>query len=394
MGKRVRRIEPGIWKMVDGNYQVDYYDPYGRRRYKHLDRLHDARNFKAKVRDDRRRGEYIDPRRSRERLRVFAEKWLQTKVDKRPKTFASYESSLRVHVLPEFGAMPLASIQREDIQAWIAKMRAKGKSSSTVRKAYQTLSAILMEAELSKRILRSPAYRIELPAPEKGTQRFLTPEQINRLADATMARYRVLVLVGAYLGLRWGECAGLQFADLDLRHGFALIHRTISEVSGTLHVVPTKGKPAVIPLPNFLCRELEQHIARFVGADGSVFTSPNGGPLRHNVYKRFYKPALVEAELDPQLRFHDLRHTSASIAGSRQYGGETAKVVQQLLRHSSQQVTTETYMHLFPEDMARLRESLDRVYDKALTRADLTPAEEAEVSIVPLLTRWDERPAG
>lgn len=394
MGKRVKRMEPSIWKMDDGKYQVDYYDPYGRRRYKHLDRLHDARNFKAKVRDERRRGEYVDPRRSRERFQVFGEKWLQTKVDKKPKTFASYESSLRVHVLPFFGAMPLASIQREDIQAWIAKMRAKGKTSSTIRKAYQTLSAILTEAELSKRIPRSPAYRIELPAPEKGTQRFLTPEQINRLADAIMPRYRVLVLVGAYLGLRWGECAGLQFADLDLRHGFALIHRTISEVSGTLHVVPTKGKPAVIPLPNFLCRELEQHIARFVGADGSVFTSPKGGPLRHNVYKRFYKPALVEAELDPQLRFHDLRHTSASIAGSRQYGGETAKVVQQLLRHSSQQVTTETYMHLFPEDLARLRESLDRVYDKALKRADLTPAKEAEVSIVPLSTRWEERPAG
>lgn len=344
--------------------------------------------------DDRRRGEYIDPRRSRELFKIFAEKWLQTKVDKKPKTFASYESSLRVHVLPFFGAMPLASVQREDIQAWIAKMRAKGKTSSTIRKAYQTLSAILTEAELSKRIPRSPAYRIELPAPEKGTQRFLTPEQINRLADAIMPRYRVLVLVGAYLGLRWGECAGLQFADLDLRHGFALIHRTISEVSGTLHVVPTKGKPAVIPLPNFLCRELEQHIARFVGADGSVFTSPKGGPLRHNVYKRFYKPALVEAELDPQLRFHDLRHTSASIAGSRQYGGETAKVVQQLLRHSSQQVTTETYMHLFPEDMARLRESLDRVY-RATTLEDLKETENgggppgSEAAVIPFSPRHE-----
>jgi site-specific recombinase XerD len=90
------------------------------------------------VRDERRRGEYVDPRRSRERFQIIAEKWLETKVDKKPKTFASYESSLRVHVLPLFGAMPLASIQREDIQAWIAKMRAKGKSSSTIRKAYQT----------------------------------------------------------------------------------------------------------------------------------------------------------------------------------------------------------------------------------------------------------------
>jgi hypothetical protein len=60
----------------------------------------------------------------------------------------------------------------------------------------ETLSAILMEAELSKRIPRSPAYRIELPAAKKGMQRFLAPEQINRLAEAIMPRYRVLVLVG------------------------------------------------------------------------------------------------------------------------------------------------------------------------------------------------------
>ena len=143
------------------------------------------------------------------------------------------------------------------------------------------MSAILTEAELSKRIPRSPRTGSSFPPPRRA-QRFLTPEQVNRLADAIIPRYRVLVLVGAYLGLRWGECAGLQFADLDLRHGFALIHRTISEVCGTLHVVPTKGKPTVIPLPNFLWRELKEHIARFVGPDGSVFTSPKGGPLRHN----------------------------------------------------------------------------------------------------------------
>jgi integrase len=371
MSRRVRKIEPGIWRMDDARYQVGYYDPYGRRRYKHLHRLDDARNFKAKIRDDRRRGDYVDPQRSRQSFGEFATKWLQTKIDKKPKTYASYESALRVHVLPHFGRMPLASIQREDIQAWIAKLRAEKKSASTIRKAYQTLAAVLTEAELSRRISRTPAYRIELPPPNKGRQRFLTPEEINRLADAVAPRYRVLILIAAYLGLRWGECAGLKTEDLDLDHGFALIHRTLSEVSGRLHEVPTKGKPAVIPLPRFLCGELEDHIERYGGQDGLVFTSPGGGPLRHNVYRRTYKPALADAGLDPMLRFHDLRHTAASIAGSRQYAGEAAKVVQQLLRHSTQQVTTEVYMHLFPGDMERLREGLDRVYAEASSVAEI-----------------------
>jgi integrase len=128
-----------------------------------------------------------------------------------------------------------------------------------------------------------------------------------------------------------------------------------------------------------------------LGEDGYVFTSPKGGPLRHNVYKRFYKLALVNAGLDPELRFHDLRNNSASIAGSKEYAGETAKVVQQLLRHSSQQVTTEVYMHVFPEDLDRLRDGLDRVY----AESSGFPAEDAKSerggSVVPLSTRRDER---
>jgi integrase len=247
MSKRVRKIEPGIWKMDDGHYQVDYYDPYGKRRYKHVDRLHDARNFKAKMREDSRRGDYIDPKRSRQRFGEFSAKWLETKVDKKPKTYASYESPLRIHVLPYFEKMPLGSIQREDIQAWIAKMRTEQRSSSTIRKAYQVLAAVLTEAELSKRIPRTPAYRIEIPSSKKGVQRFLTPRQINQLADAIHPRYRVLVLMGAYIGLRWGECAGLKVQDLDLRHGLAVVHRTLSEVSGKTPRGSDQGKARGYP---------------------------------------------------------------------------------------------------------------------------------------------------
>jgi integrase len=71
--------------------------------------------------------------------------------------------------------------------------------------------------------------------------------------------------------------------------------------------------------------------------------------LRHgNTYKKFFKPALIKAGLDPALRFHDLGHSATSIAGSRRIGGQSAKVVQALLGHSSQQITTDIYTHIFP----------------------------------------------
>ncbi len=107
----------------------------------------------------------------------------------------------------------------------------------------------------------------------------------------------------------------------------------------------------------------DQRGGKAISAAGFLFSSLDGGLLRHsNTYKKFFKPALIEAGLDPALRFHDLRHSAASVAGSRQYGGQSPKVVQTLLGHSSQQVTTEIYTHVFPEEFEGLREKLDAIY--------------------------------
>lgn len=98
-------------------------------------------------------------------------------------------------------------------------------------------------------------------------------------------------------------------------------------------------------------------------ASGFLFSSVNGGLLRHsNTYVRFFEPALVEAGLDQALRFHDLRHSATSVAGSRHYGDQSAKVVQALLGHSSQQVTTEIYTHIFPEELETLKDKLEVIY--------------------------------
>jgi integrase len=153
-------------------------------------------------------------------------------------------------------------------------------------------------------------------------------------------------------------------------------------VNGSLYIKDTKNhRVRVVPLPEVLLSELQTHIdSGYAGAEvdclvhvngdavtasaaAFLFSSVNGGLLRHsNTYVRFFKPALIEAGLDPALRFHDLRHSAASVAGSRHYGDQSAKVVQALLGHSSQQVTTEIYTHIFPEEFETLKDKLNVIY--------------------------------
>lgn len=122
----------------------------------------------------------------------------------RPSSRARDESYLNTHVLPRFGDVPLARIQNSDIRAWIADLAASGVEPATVGKAKQLISKILDAAVDDRRIPTNPAVRVPVPRVEREEMRYLTPAQVNHLADTIDPRYRALVLLGAYCGLRLG----------------------------------------------------------------------------------------------------------------------------------------------------------------------------------------------
>jgi len=270
--------------------------------------------------------------------------------------------------MPYFGTRTLGSITRVDVQSWLAARMAAGVGPGTVRNAYRVLSRILNEAERARMIPRNPASRVPLPKSTRQEMRFLAPEQIGRLADAVDDRYRALVLMAGYTGLRFGELAALRVEHLNLLRGSVDVRDSLSEIRGQLHILPTKtGERRTVPLPRFLCTALDEHIARFAGTGGYVFTSPEGEMLRRNFYMRQFKPALARARLHPAVRFHDLRHSAASIAIAT---GANVKQVQQMLGHSSATVTLDTYSHVFPSLAEQLRDGLDAVY-RASRAADV-----------------------
>jgi len=165
--------------------------------------------------------------------------------------------------------------------------------------------------------------------------------------------------MAGYTGLRWGELAALRPKHLDLLRGTVDVREALSEVGGHLETVSTKtGKERTVGLPRFLCDLLGEHLARYPGE--YVFTAPESGPLRrHNFYRRVWKRALRDAGLDEATRFHDLRHSAASIAINR---GANVLQVQGMLGHSSATVTLDTYSHEFPALAEQLRDGLDAAY--------------------------------
>jgi integrase len=203
---------------------------------------------------------------------------------------------------------------------------------------------------------------------------FLSAGEVFRLAEAIgspsgrrgpMPEYGLLVKLAAFTGLRAGEIAALRLARLDLLHGRLEVAESVEEVHGRLVYGPPKTYAVrTVPVPRSLAGELEVHLSRRQPAVGGfLFASPDGGPMRHsNFYRRFFKPAVLRAGLQPSTRFHDLRHTAAALMINE---GAHLLAVKERLGHSTIQVTADRYGHLFPSLEAALTDRLDDAYRAA-----------------------------
>jgi integrase len=164
----------------------------------------------------------------------------------------------------------------------------------------------------------------------------------------------------------------LRVGRLDLLAGRAEVAESITEVAGRLVPGPTKTyQRRTVSLPRFLCDELGAYLSGRPHEPGDlVFTMAQGGPLRQSmVSTRLFKPAVCAAGLDPALRFHDLRHTAASLLIRE---GASVKAVQKQLGHASASVTLDRYGHLFPDELEQLADRLDRARSAALA-SDVWP---------------------
>ena len=356
--KRQRKRKDG---RTTQTWVVRYQTPTGSERSKTFYRKGDAEQFLAATEVDKVRGGWVDPRLGQMTFAQWAMTWLANTVHQKPKTRQGHESLLRAHLIPQFGLWPLGKIQPLHVRGWVAELSTR-LSAGRVRQAHWLLSAIMNTAVEAGLIARTPCIGVKLPRIARREKLFLSADQVRTLADVIDPRYRTLVLVLAYGGLRWGEAAALRRKHCDLVRSRVHVMESLSDVSGTFYWVPTKTyQQASVVVPAFL-RDLLAAQLRGMPEDPEalLFTAPGGGPLRiENFRRRVWFPALEAASLPGNVRIHDLRHTCAAllIADRAQ-----AKEVQAHLRHSTIAVTFDHYGHLFEQKMQELAEGLDRTF--------------------------------
>lgn len=347
-------------------YRVRYRTPEGRQTDKRgFLTKKAAEAFANSVEVDKLQGTYVAPAAGRITVGELGPDWLRRqKAHMKPSGHRSYDSAWRIHVEPRWGHTQITKISYSDVQSWIAEL-ADERGASVVHTAHSVLSRILEDAVRDRKLATNPAKGVKLPRKVRKPSRYLTQAQVWQLA-AEAGRYKALVLLLSYSGLRWGEVAGLRVRDIDFLRRRATVHENAVQV-GTETVVGTlKGhKHRVVPLPSFVVDELSRQ-CRGKAPDDLLWPSRSGGYLAPPSAKDSWLSGAVErcqraAEIAravegedpvtpefPRVTAHDLRHTAASLAIS---AGANVKAVQRMLGHASAAMTLDTYADLFDDDL-------------------------------------------
>jgi len=196
-------------------------------------------------------------------------------------------------------------------------------------------------------IRESPCYSIVLPRVARPEPRFLSPDQVERLAAAIDPRYEPLIYTGAYLGPRWSELAGLKRSNLDLAGRRIRVIGALERVGNGWRYsdqMKTLHSRRTLSIPRFIADLLAEHV-RTAPESEFVFSSPCGGILNYrNFRKRFWDPAVAQAGL-LGVTPHALRHTCVTMMIAE---GANPLMVQRQLGHADLRMTLGTYGHVFP----------------------------------------------
>lgn len=338
---------PGTFGSVDKlatGYRARYFGPDGRRHKAPTLFLtkRDARAWLAQRHSEIVAAQWTPPTAAAPAPKLtfaeYAQTWLATRqVAGRPlkdRTREHYEKLLAEHIEPTFGALPLASITADDVRDWYGRTLP---DKPTMRAhCYGLLRTILVTAASEGKITANPCTirgagttkRVHKPRPA-------TVSEIGVIADAMPAQWSLMVLLAAWLALRFGELTELRRRDIDLSEEVVRVRRAVVRTGNGFTVTTPKSDAGVrdVAIPPHLIPAIEQHLAKHVGKqrDSLVFPAVSGGHLAPaTLYRRFYT-ARAKANRD-DLRWHDLRHSGAVLAAAT---GATLAELMARLGHST-----------------------------------------------------------
>jgi len=306
----------------------------------------------------------------------FVEGWLNNTfaLHARPRSLITYQQVAKHYIYPYIGDIAINKLTKQHVQKMLSDLTSAEFSAKTVSLARCVLRQALQDAVDSDLIERNVASLTRAPRVERKERSALTVEQVNMLLEAISDdRLGAAIELAVFLGLRRGEVCGLRLTDIDFEQGSITI-------AGTLQYIPKKGmqwgppktksgrrtlrlsERLIASLRRHLERREEERAAMGWKACEYLFTSPkDGGPLNPARLYGAFKALAASVGLEA-FRFHDLRHTTASLLARQGYGPTEAAAI---LGHAHGAITLSVYTHLYPQDVQHAAADIDQLLSEA-----------------------------
>ena len=321
-------------------------------------------------------GTFVKP--SRLTVAQWLEEWLHAYAEQKcsPKTIDSYRGIVRIHIVPEIGAIGLKELEPRHLEALYASK--KGKVSVRTIRYIHTLMWQALDYAVKKGVLsKNAAALAEPPARDKKEMNVIEPQDIDRfLQVAHKTPYGVMFETLLFSGLRRGEMLALRWKDVDLAHNRAFVSRTMYKLRGKVIVGPpkTQASQRLIALPDRLVDLLERHrqiqldqcelLGRSLKDDDLVFAHSDGTPFDPSVVSHGFGHVATKAGLK-DIRLHDLRHSCATLLLKSHIH---PLIVAAQLGHASVRTTLDTYSKILPGLQEEAMKSLDAYKPKQLSQ--------------------------
>ncbi len=375
MGRKRRgHGEGSVYQRKDGRWVAGLTLENHKRKYFYGDTRREVLEALKKAQHEQQQGTLATG--PQQTVGAFLDQWLEQAHRHviRASTYPGYRGILNKHMIPELGHIRLQQLTPQHIQAFYDKKLKEGLSPSTIRRFHAILHRALDTAVQWNLIGRNVSNIVSLP--RKGGRRIqpLSEEQAKRLLQAVRGQpLEAMITVALVTGMRMGELLALRWSDVDMETGSVQVSHTINRYGsgGLIESEPktAAGKRRVL-LPPFAVGILKEHRARQATLKAKagvtwkdnnlVFTNRVGWFIESTNLRTMFRQLLEDAGL-PRIRFHDLRHSAATLLLSM---GVNVKVIQELLGHSNVSITLQVYSHMLPSMQKEAVDKLEDFFDE------------------------------
>ncbi|MFC4336059.1 tyrosine-type recombinase/integrase [Salininema proteolyticum] len=392
-------------KDLPKRWRARYRRPDGSQTSQDFHRQQEAQDFLDDLAVNKKKGIFYDPQDAKTLIEEGAEEWLNSQLHLEESTRVLYRGALDNHILPKWGKTQYGAVTHADGSAWYqaiynpdlnqqdpeddddedpVPIKTTGVGASYLHTIHRVFHQILDWGVMGMKIPFNPAARISLPRKPPSKHIYLNHQQIDLLANevanypyrkkaarAMADAWRVLILVLAYTGLRWGEATAIRVGRVDLDRRRIYIEEAVKQGNGKPYFgLPKTHEQRAVSIPRFLVREIETLTAGksardllFTSAEGGILRAPN---FRNRVFLPIVRKLAAEGLIPKGMTPHKLRHTAASIAIAAR---ADVKVVQNMLGHKTASMTLDRYGHLFPDRLDEVADAMEEHRQHELAKA-------------------------